>query len=190
MKDKNWAAPYHVRTTRERWKVAHAVANVMGCGSREAWDWMRTLHANGVNLRRLAEADVIEVDKARKIMVEGVKLPPKEKWESPVKKSARKALRVLKEQGPEFATIAQVQIMCWALGKIGSPSRARDALERAIKAVEEVQPKAVTTDDWTELGEDNEDEVLQEGAEDHGPDQHSDTPEDAPTGDQALPPAR
>jgi len=124
--------------TRRRWKLAHAVAEVLGVGAGVAWKWIRTLRAEGIDVQKLAEGEDAEtISRAREVM-KGERLPPKEKHVPPIKRSARKARRAMgDEEHVEITRRQRVQIMLWAIGKCGSAELATDALERAVSALED-----------------------------------------------------
>lgn len=119
------------RRTVWRWKRARKIAEALGCGSKVAWNWMRTLKAKGVDLKKLEESDAEEIKKAKEVM-QGERL--KKKWISPDEKAVTRTIEET-ELGPKTTLRQRVRIMLWAVGKCGSIELAQEALDRTKLAL-------------------------------------------------------
>ena len=140
MSRNDWTSKHAVRQTKARWVLAHEIAEVLGVGARVAWDWIRTLRREGVDLGKLCEADVEQVDLARAIMATLERLAPKTQWVSPLVRSTRRAFRFLVDPADGYragSARARTQIMLWAIGRCGSISDARKAFEKAISLIDD-----------------------------------------------------
>lgn len=136
MRDHNYGAE-----RRRAWAHAHAISEVMGIRSSEAYRWLKHWRTSNVNLIRLGEGDDPGlIAKAYWVMSRfGWKPRLSEAAKiSSIERSVQKARRAMQSEQEDVIQLRQrVQIMLWAIGKCGTLEKAQQAWDRAVIAISE-----------------------------------------------------
>ncbi len=124
-------------TTKERWEIASELARILNISKFEGFVLSGTLNEMGLLERILIEEDAEAIKEALALDWFAKKRKFHFKRFVPEKPKVHKPRKVeYNSESPFEAKANEIQVMIWAIKKVGSIDRAKVVFESAIKALE------------------------------------------------------